>query len=40
MFAFYRIKANIDDDIKNKAKEKFRTIFNNYSDEEIENFLN
>ena len=40
MLAYYRIKSNIDDETKIKAVKKFRTIFNNYSDEEIENFLN
>lgn len=40
MLAFYRIKSNIDEETKIKAVKKFRTIFNNYSDEEIENFLN
>jgi serine/threonine protein kinase len=40
MLAFYRIKSNIDENTKIQAVMKFRTIFNNYSDEEIENFLN
>ena len=39
MFCYHRVKSNIDDEIKNKAKNKFSSIFDNYTDEEIEKLI-
>ena len=39
LFVYHRVRSHIDDEIKNKAKNKFRTIFENYNDEEIEQLI-
>ena len=39
LFVYHRVSSNIDDEIRNKAKEKFKSIFDNYSDEEIEKLI-
>ena len=42
MWAFYRIKSNatnIDDEVKEKAKNKIKTVFNKITDEELEKLL-
>ena len=35
MFAYYRVKSNIDDEIRNKAKEKLISIFGKFDENEI-----
>ena len=40
MLVFYRISTNIDDEVKRKAKDKFKSIFDNYNEQEIEKLLN
>lgn len=40
MLVFYRIKANVDNEVKRKAKGKFKSIFDNYNEQEIEKLLN
>ena len=35
MFAYYRVKSNIDDEIRNKAKEKLLSIFGKFDENEI-----
>ena len=39
MWAFYKIKKNIDDEVKEKAKSKLKTFFSNITDEEINKLL-
>ena len=38
-FAFYKVGSNIDDRVKEKAKNKFKSIFGNYTDEQIDKLL-
>ena len=38
-FAFYKFGSNIDDRVKEKAKNKFKSIFGNYTDEQIDKLL-
>ena len=35
MFAYYRIRSNIDDEIRNKAKDKLISIFGKFDENEI-----
>ena len=39
MLAFFAIASNIDNEIKQKAKNKFKTIFKDFDDEKIEKLL-
>ena len=39
MWAFYRIKVNIDDEVKKKAKTKLKDIFDDLNDDEIEQLV-
>ena len=39
MFALNRVKASINDKVKEKARNKFKSIFDNFTDEEIDNLL-
>ena len=39
LFVYHRVSSHIDDEIRNKAKDKFKSIFENYSDEEIEKLI-
>ena len=40
MFAFYRIRSNIDDETRNKAKDTFRSIFPSFTNEDIDKLVN
>lgn len=39
LFVFSRIKANIDDEAKAKAKNKFKSIFDEYTDKQIDELI-
>ena len=39
LFAFYRIQDNTDDEIKEKARNKFKSIFNDFTDKQIDELL-
>ena len=39
MFDFYRISSNIDDEIRNKVKNTFKSILPSFTDEEIDRLV-
>ena len=39
MLAFYRIRSKINDEVKKKAKTKFKSIFDKFTDEEISKLI-
>ena len=39
LYVYHRVSSHIDNDIKNKAKTKFKSLFENYNDEQIEKLI-